>query len=128
MYDRPDLTEQLEAVAKFLREGALPQLTGHTAFNARVAANLLDIAGRQMMLGPAAQASELARLRVLLQREGDLEALNRELCERIADGRIGPQSPQLLEHLWKVTLDKLAVDQPRYETYQRMKDNFNPGT
>jgi hypothetical protein len=31
-----------------------------------------------------------------------------------------PQTPGLVPHLWRVTLDKLAVDQPGYESYRRV--------
>ena len=135
MYDTPDPADQLAAVAAFLREQVMPQLNGQLAFHSRVAANMLDIVARQWQLAPAAQADEAARLRALLGHAGDSDGdgdgaednspghtlvdLNRELCERIAAGRMGLHTPGLTEHLWRVTLDKLAVDQPRYETYLR---------
>lgn len=50
-----------------------------------------------------------------------LAALNRRLCTEIAAGRLGLDSPELIEHLWLTTLAKLAVDQPRYETYRRLQ-------
>ncbi|MEO7941664.1 MAG: DUF6285 domain-containing protein [Burkholderiaceae bacterium] len=120
MYDRPDPIEQLEAVAAFLREQAMPQLQGQAAFHARVAANMLDVVARQLKRAPDAEAGEAARLRELLGMDGSIEALNRELCLRIADGRLGLQTSRLMVHLWQVTLDKLAVDQPRYESYVRL--------
>lgn len=124
MYDTPDPVEQLAAVAAFLREQVMPQLDGQLAFHSRVAANMLDIVARQWQLAPAAEAAEAARLRELLGHGDDpskssLADLNRELCERIADGRMGLYTPGLSDHLWRVTLAKLAVDQPRYETYVR---------
>ena len=41
------------------------------------------------------------------------------LCERIADGVMDLDTPGLAACLWQITLDKLAVDQPNYETYVR---------
>lgn len=119
MQDRPDPDELLAAVAAFLREQAMPQLQGQAAFHARVAANALDIVRRQLRLAPAAAAAEHQRLRALLGRDGSLEELNAMLCARIADGTIGLHTPGLLAHLRRVTLDKLAVDQPTYAGYRR---------
>ena len=119
MHQRPDPVDLLSAVALFLREQALPQLQGHAAYQARVAANMVDIVRRQLELAPVAEARELQRLRALLQRDGSLAELHALLCQRIADGRIGLQTPGLAEHLWQTTLDKLAVDQPGYESYRR---------
>jgi hypothetical protein len=119
MHQRPDPAELLEAVAAFLREQAMPQLPGHAAFLARVSANALDIVRRQWLLAPAADAAELQRLSTLLQQDGTLAQLNALLCERIAAGTIGLHTPGLAEHLWATTLDKLAVDQPGYESYRR---------
>ncbi len=122
MHQRPDMQDLLAAVALFLREQAMPQLPGHAAYHARVAANMVDIVRRQLQLAPAADAQEQQRLRVLLQSEGSLAELNGRLCERLADGRIGLDAPGLAEHLWQTTLDKLAVDQPGYESYRRALD------
>ena len=120
MYDHPDPQEQLAAVTAFLREQLVPRLEGQLAFHARVAANMLDIVERQIRLAPAAERDELNRLHELLGVDGTVAELNRELCQRIADGRVVPLTPGLMEHLWLVTLDKLAVDQPRYDTLVRL--------
>jgi Domain of unknown function (DUF6285) len=119
MYQRPDPLDLLSAVALFLREQAMSQLQGHAAYQARVAANMVDIVRRQLDLAPSAEARELQSLRALLQRDGGLAELNALLCERIAKGRAGLHTPGLAEHLWQTTLDKLAVDQPGYESYRR---------
>ena len=119
MHQRPDPLDLLDAVAVFLREQALPQLPPHAADNARGAANALDIVRRQLQLAPEAEAEEQRRLRKLLQCEGSLAELNQQLCERIADGTVSFDTPDLLQHLWRTTLDKLAVDQPGYDSYRR---------
>jgi hypothetical protein len=123
MYDRPDPVEQLAAVAEFLRDQVMPRVDGQLAFHVRVAANMLDTVSRQTRLAPEAEAAELARLRNLLgsgDNKATLDDLNRELCERIALGRFDIDTPGLCDHLWRVTLDKLAVDQPRYDTLLRL--------
>lgn len=119
MHHRPDPLDLLSAVALFLREQAMPQLQGHAGYQARVAANMVDIVRRQLELAPAAEVQERQRLRALLQQDGSLAELNALLCARIADGRIDVQTPGLAAHLWQTTLDKLAVDQPGYESFRR---------
>jgi hypothetical protein len=120
MHDTPAPDDLLDAVARFLREQAAPQLQGQAAFHARVAANALDIVRRQLALAPAAQREEQAQLCQLLGVQGGLQELNALLCQRIAAGAITFDTPGLMAHLWQVTLQKLAVDQPGYETYRRM--------
>ncbi len=121
MQDVPTPDDLLAAVADFLRAQAVPRLSGQASFHARVAANALDIVRRQLALGPAAEADELRRLRDLLRSDGSLVELNGQLCARIASGEFDPHSPALLHHLWRTTLDKLAVDQPGYESYRRLR-------
>src|SRR5262245_66399073 len=121
MQDRPTPDELLDAVAAFLREQVMPATTGTVAFHARVAANALDIARREIALAPAAQQREHAALVQLLGAEPgtDLAQLNRTLCERIASRAIDLDTPGLTACLWPLTLDHLAVDQPSYDTYLR---------
>ena len=129
MQDLPTPEQLLTAVARFLREDAGPALGRHgdnaLAYQARVAANMVDTVARQTALAPAADAAERRRLQVLLglpddhPDAADLAALNRRLASRLADGAIDSSHPGLAEHLWATTLAKLAVDQPGYDTYQR---------
>ena len=119
MQDPPSARELIRAVAEFLRVHAMPELTGHTAFHARVAANVLDIVERELALAGEANAAEHARLRMLLGSDGTLEELNRRLCERIEAGELGEATPGLADHLWATTLAKLAIDQPGYSAYRR---------
>ena len=119
MHDRPTVAQLIGAVRDFVERTAMPQLSGHSAFHARVAANALAIVERQLALGAEQDAAERDRLRALLGHDGELEAQNRELCREIRAGRIGFATPGLLEHLRATTLAKLAVDQPSYSGYRR---------
>jgi len=116
MQDRPNINELLEAVAAFLREQVVPATEGRVAFHARVAANTLDIVRREVQLGPDAQARESTRLNQLLGPDApaDLAMANRLLCDRIAAGQLGPDTPGLVDHLRQTTHDKLAINQPGY--------------
>jgi hypothetical protein len=119
MQDPPTITELLDATAAFLREVAVPQLSGHASFHARVAANALDIVKRELDLRPTAERDEHARLQALLHTDGSLEELNAVLSRRIAAGAVDLQTPGLAQHLWATTLAKLAIDQPTYASYRR---------
>lgn len=118
MQDAPTAKELIEAVRAFLEEKAMPELKGHTAFHARVAANALAIVERELAQGPTAQTGERLRLIQLLGHEGSLEDLNVELAKAIRAGEMTLATPGLREHLWQTTLDKVAIDQPKYSGYQ----------
>ncbi|MBC7102527.1 MAG: hypothetical protein H5U13_04765 [Parvibaculum sp.] len=122
MQDQPTASELVEAVADFIRNHAMPQLQGHAAFHARVAANALDIVRRELDVAPAANAEETSRLKALLGTDGPLEDLNRELCRLIEMGEVGLDTPGLKDHLWRTTLTKLSIDQPNYSGYRRALD------
>jgi hypothetical protein len=114
MMDQPSIRELVTAVRDFLETRAMPELKGHTAFHARVAANALSIVARQLELYGRASEEESKRLAALLGHDGALEDLNRELCARIRDGEFTLHTPGLAAHLEATTRDKVAIDQPNY--------------
>jgi hypothetical protein len=119
MQDEPTPTELIKAVADFLRNELTPQLGGHSAFKMRVAINALDLVTRQLALESSSDAAEAERLSQLLDWQGSLGELNRVLANKIASGEADLQTPGLADHLWRTTMDKLAVDQPNYAAYRR---------
>ena len=119
MQDEPTPEELIKAVADFLRNDIAPQISGHYAFKLRVSINALDLVTRQLKLEQASNAAEVARLSQILGRQGSLAELNRLLAERIAKGEVDLQTPDVAQHLWQTTMDKLAVDQPNYAAYRR---------
>jgi hypothetical protein len=121
MQDMPKSSEIVDVVSEFMRQHVLPQLQGHTAFHALVAANALDIVKRELAIAPEANEAEKARLEKLLGKDGTLEELNRLLCARIEAGDVTVDTPGLAHHLWETTLTKLAIDQPKYSGYRRAK-------
>jgi hypothetical protein len=118
MQDQPSPREILCAVAAFLRNTAILNSDPHTAFQARVAANAVDLVRRQLELGTAGEAAELKRLQSLLGHDGTLAELNTALAEALASGAKGLSSPGVSEHLRATALEKLQVDQPNYSGYQ----------
>jgi len=119
MQDEPTPEELIKAVADFLRNDIAPVIKGHHAFKLRVGINALDLVARQLALEPDSDAAEAARLSKLLGMQGSLGELNRALADRIAKGEVDQQTPDLADHLWQTTMDKLAVDQPNYASYKR---------
>jgi hypothetical protein len=118
MQDQPTPAEVLGAVAAFLKNVVAAETTGATSFQARVAANALEMMKRELEIAPAEDAAELARLKALLGEDGDLAELNQRLAQQIAGGALDLSTPGLKEHLWSTTLAKLAVDQPTYAAYR----------
>ena len=121
--DQPSMLELVDAVRAFIEQRAMPELKGHTAFHARVAANALGIVSRELKLGPAATLEERKRLTALLGHEGSLEDLNRELCRKIREDTIGLESTELKKHLDVTTRDKVEIDQP---TYSGLRQTLKP--
>jgi hypothetical protein len=128
MQDQPTPSEVIGAVAVFLKTVVAAQTTGATSFQARVAANALEMMRRQLDLAPAEDAAELARLQVLLGTEGSLAELNVELARRIEAGELDLTTPGLSDHLWATTMAKLAVDQPTYAAYRAELASRDGGT
>lgn len=120
MLDDPGGPEALDAVIEFLLGSVLPLLPPREAFETRVAANALGMVRREMTVGMEGERAELRRLKELLGQDGDLATLNAELCRRIAGGEVDVSEAAVAAHLWAVTLEKLAVDQPRYAAYLRV--------
>jgi Domain of unknown function (DUF6285) len=119
MMDQPSMRELVEAVRDFLEQKAMPELKGHTAFHARVAANALSIVARELERGPQSARDEKKRLADLLGHDGMLEDMNRELCKRIRSGEFTLGMPGLAEHLSITTREKVAIDQPGYPGLKR---------
>lgn len=117
--DRPTVPELVEAVREFLESEVQPSLEGSVAFHTRVAVNVLKIVERELADGPKLAAEEKARLVSLLGHDDDLDILAEELITAIRGGRMGVDTPGLVEHLRSTVMAKLAIDNPRYKSYQR---------
>ena len=126
MLDRPSGDRLLEAVARFLRDEIMPALDGALAFKTRVAANAIDLAIRESVGRADLEAAERDGLTRLLGRDGDLAELNGHLCAAIRDGSVTLDTPGLSSHLWQSTLRKLAIEQPSYATYRRVRAELAP--
>jgi hypothetical protein len=119
MLDQPDGADILDAVSRLLRDTLTPRLPPDLVFQARVAANALDLVAREIRFGETVEREALQRLQTLLKRDGSLQELESELSLRIRNGELDLQSEGLAEHLWQTTLGKMKIDQPNYAGYRR---------
>lgn len=117
MRSRIEAPDLVEAAAAFLKE-AEAELAGRMAFHAKVAANALAIAVRELRERPG--EVEAAALSALLP---DVPAEERvtAACARIRSGAWTAQTPGLLDALEVGVAARLAVDNPRFSTLQRLR-------
>jgi hypothetical protein len=107
----PDAGTLLAAVRLFLKE-AEAALEGRLGFHARVAGNALAIVERELAQDPdAAEAAALAPF-------GGLQAV----CAGLRSGALSPGDAALLAALRDAVLARLAVDNPRYATFARLRE------
>ncbi len=109
MITHPTAAELLDAVEAFT-----PGAAARDAFLARVAENARAIVEREREQGPTAEAAAVQRLTALLGHGGDFEALNAELCEKLALGDLTLSTPGLLDHLRNTAIAQVLIDQPNY--------------
>jgi hypothetical protein len=120
MHESPSVDALLVAVSRFLREVAVPGLTGQAAFHARVAANAVELVRREIQQRPSCDTHERALLLGLLGRDcnshDSLADLNKQLCEAIRAGALTPSTPGLMDGLQAQAAMQLAIDQPGYSS------------
>ena len=113
MIENPRADELVDAVAKWI-DSIRPSLPPRDAFLARVAANVLSVVKREILLGPQADAAAVERLSQLLGVSGNVNTLNAGLCERLRSGDMDAETPGLLAALKANITDQIAIDQPNY--------------
>jgi hypothetical protein len=119
------MSELLDAVRGFLESDVIPALEGRKQFHARVAANVLAIAERELLLESAHLEAEWRRLDGLfgempMPAEGAalraaLLARNEALSESIRRGEAdaGERRRAVLDHVRQTVREKLAVANPK---------------
>jgi aminoglycoside phosphotransferase (APT) family kinase protein len=116
--DMPRADELLQSVRDFLRGEVMEGTRGRTRFLARVAANSLDIVGRELSLAPAARERELSGLRALFECDDDLTTLRWRLVTELREGSMPLDRPGLAEVLREAVVHQAAIDQPRYSGFR----------
>lgn len=107
-HDRPSAPELLEAVREWITNVLVDGASEPNSFHARVAANMLAIAEREIELGPGHEVAHRARL----TRLGVAD--DTELARAIRSGLLDERAGEVRELVWASVRDKLAVANPRY--------------
>jgi hypothetical protein len=111
----PKTEELVQAVAGWIDQIRPSLANPRDQFLARVAVNVLGVVGRELTMGPAAEAEAVRLLADLLGHSGSHEELNAELCARLQAGDLDETTPGLLEALTTIAFAQQAIDQPNYK-------------
>ena len=123
MNNTPSKEELIISIINYIENDVISELKGQKRFHAHVAKNSLNIILRQLRLEDQNNSREKKRLEEILKIEGDLIELNRILCEKINNEEINIKDNNLIDHLYKTTMEKLSIDQPNYSGYLVEKNN-----
>jgi hypothetical protein len=120
MQDPPTVEELISAAREHIQTQVIPELEDPgVRFRTLVAANVLAIAERELVLGSTQSEVEYQRLAALLGEEQNLESLERltqALSDRVAAGEFdqGSARKELMAHLLETAVEKLRIANPRY--------------
>ena len=110
----PDAATLLKAAIRYLEEELMPTLSGYHRFKTRVTANAINIVRRELEMRAAQADAERKRLTAILGHDGEVEALSRELADRIRAGAIAIDDPALRAHIRQSLADALAINNPKW--------------
>jgi hypothetical protein len=111
-HDVPSAEELVRAVREFLERDVMDATDGRVRFHTRVAANVLGMVERELVMGPSqsdVHASALSQLGV---------ADEAELAAAIRDGSLDHRRAEVLEVVRATVRAKLAVAHPGYTDSQ----------
>jgi hypothetical protein len=123
MNNPPSKEELIISIIDYIENDVIRELKGQKRFHAHVAKNSLNIILRQLRLEKENNSKEKKRLKEILKIDGDLIELNKILCEKINNDEINIKDNNLIDHLYKTTMEKLSIDQPNYSGYLAEKNN-----
>ena len=123
MNNPPSKEELIISIINFIENDVISELKGQKRFHAHVAKNSLSIILRQLRLEKENNSKEKKRLEKILKIDGDLIELNKILCEKINNDEINIKDNNLIDHLYKTTMEKLSIDQPNYSGYLAEKNS-----
>ena len=123
MNNPPSKEELITSVIEFIENDIIDELVGQKRFHAHVAKNSLQIILRQLKLEEKNNRFEKNRLKEILKIDKDLNEMNKILCQKIDNEEIDINNNDLIDHLFKTTMEKLSIDQPNYSAYLDEKAN-----
>ena len=107
-HDIPSATGLLDAVREFLESEVLPATEGRLRFHVRVAANVVGMVAREVVLGPEQAAAHAKRLESLGM------GSETELAAAIRSGALDWRAEDVRAVVRATVADKLAVANPAY--------------
>jgi Domain of unknown function (DUF6285) len=107
-HDIPSAAGLLDAVREFLESDVLPATEGRLRFHVRVAANVVGMVGREIVLGPDQAAAHARRLESLGM------GSDAELAAAIRSGALDWRAQDVRAAVRATVADKLAVANPAY--------------
>ena len=123
MNNPPSKEELIMSIIEFIENDVIDELIGQKRFHAHVAKNTLQIELRQLKVEEKNNESEKSRLKEILKIDKDLNEMNKILCQKIDNEEIDINNNDLIDHLFKTTMEKLSIDQPNYSAYLDEKTN-----
>lgn len=123
MNNPPSKEELIMSIIEFIENDIIDELIGQKRFHAHVAKNSLQIVLRQLKVEEKNNQSEKSRLKEILKIDKDLNEMNKILCQKIDNEEIDINNNDLIDHLFKTTMEKLSIDQPNYSAYLDEKTN-----
>lgn len=113
MRDEPAGADLLDIAEATVRETLLPALPGHLHYEARMVANAMRIAARQMRADTAAEDTERAALATLLGEDAPLPDLNRRFAQALRAGAFDADPGPARAVLLSAAVARLAEANPR---------------
>ena len=124
MINPPSKEDLIVSIIEFLENGVIQELKGQKRFHAHVAKNSLNIVLRQLKLEEVSSEKEKDRLSKILKTDKTIKEMNKILCSKIDNNNIDIENNELIDHLFKTTMEKLEIDQPNYSSFLDEKNKF----
>ena len=117
----PSSVALLQAVSDCLNSEIAPNLNDKALqFKVKIAVNVLAIVAREIAALPENCEHDRVALAALLGEDGDLPWLRQRMNEAIAAGEFDEREDELLAGLQAMCLRQIAIDNPKYSTYQSL--------
>jgi|SRR4051794_7656730 len=107
-HDVPTVAEMVEAVREWLERDVMSSPEARLRFHGRVAANMLGMVERELLLGPEQATAHAERLATLGVHD------DRELAAAIRDGSLDGRLEDVRAAVRASVVAKLEVANPRY--------------
>lgn len=120
--NRPTAEELLQAAIDFIEQELVSGINDKALqYKTRVTLNVLHTIKREQDQKDSYTSWEIGQLQRLVDSDSqDLTLLQERLCEQINDQDADEACDKYIEFLRLSTLRKLAIDNPKYDTYRRL--------